>query len=100
MQSKTPFLLFLNRSDPENLSIMSSRLGQAGDHYKTCSDAHFLRVILIMPLELGAQIHCLQLLARIKGCISFRVNTRRDVLTREPHSLEVLLRQLMVEILL
>ena len=100
MQSKKPFLLFLNRSDPENLSIMSSRLGQAGDHYKTCSDAHFLRVILIITLELGAQIHCVRLCGGIKGCLSSRVKARPNVLTREPHSLEVLLRQLMVEILL
>lgn len=79
---------------------MRNHLRQAGDHDKTCSDALFLRVILIMPLELGAQIHCLQLCGGIKWCLSSRVKARRNVLTREPHSLEVLLRQLMVEILL
>lgn len=100
MQSKKPSLLFLNRSNPENLTIMSSRLRQAGDHDKICSDALFLRVILIMPLELGAQIHCVRLCGGIKGRLSSRVKARRNVLTREPHSLEVLLRQLMVEILL
>lgn len=100
MQSKKPFLLFLKRSSAEDLPIMSSHLRPAGDHDKTCSDVLFLRVILIMPLELGAQIHCLQLFGGIKGCLSSRVKARRNVLTRESHSLEVLLRQLMVKILL
>lgn len=59
-----------------------------------------LRVVLAMPLKLGAQIHCLQPFGRIKGGLGSRVEARRNVLARKSHGLEVLLRQLMVEILL
>jgi hypothetical protein len=55
--------------------------------------------MILLP-ELDAQIHCLQLLSGIKRGLSPRMKARRHVLTRKTHSLEVLLRQLMVEILL
>ena len=53
-----------------------------------------------MLLELGAQVHGLQLLGRVNDCLSSRVKARRNVLSGESHRLEVLLRQLVIEILL
>lgn len=53
-----------------------------------------------MLVELSAQIHGLQLFDRANGCLGPRVKVRRNVPSPEPHSLEVLPRQLVVEILL
>lgn len=55
---------------------------------------------MILLAELGAQIHCLQLFSGIKRGLGPRMKARRNVLTRETHSREVLLRELVVEILL
>lgn len=59
-----------------------------------------LQAITNMFLELGAQIHRLQLLGGIKWCLSSRAKAWRNVFPRESHRLEVCLRQLVVEILL
>lgn len=53
-----------------------------------------------MLRELGAQVHSLQLFNRASGCLSPRVKIRRNVPPPKPHGLEVLPRQLVVEILL
>jgi hypothetical protein len=58
------------------------------------------RFVMGMRFELGAQVHCLHLFGRIKRCLGSRVKARRNILTRESHRLEVLLRQLVVEVLL
>lgn len=101
MQSKKPFLLFLNPSSAEYLPIMSNHLRQGLQRrHSNPLELLAMRVVKIMLLELSAQIHCLQLLDGGQGCLSFRTKVRRNVLPGESHSLEVCLCQLVVEVLL
>lgn len=55
---------------------------------------------MIMLLELGAQVHSLQLFDRVNVCLSSGVKARRSVSPPEPHGLKVIPGQLVVEILL
>ena len=65
-----------------------------------CPEVFATQVLMIILLKLAAQVHGLHLLGRIKGCLSPRVKARRNVLACKSHSLEVLLRQLVVKVLL
>lgn len=44
-----------------------------------------------MLLELGAQVHCLQLFGGSKGCLSSGAKARRNILPRKADGLEVFL---------
>lgn len=101
MRSKNLFPLFINRSSAVDFPAMSNHLHQGVERRLSIPfELLSIRNVPTMLLELGAQIHSLQLFGRSKGCLSSGVKVRRNVPPPTPYSLEVVRRQLVVEILL